>query len=1238
MDPRRSYVIRAVCGYAVLALLWIFFSDRILASITDGQTMAVLSTVKGVFFVLVTSILLWIALRNLPASDAQTPPRQLATDWAPIAVFAGAALAILAIAHVAYRAQASSIERDALTKLEAQSRLEVDAVTRWYETQNRVADAMAHDPGRRDLVRRWLETGSLDDQTHLTTVLATMRNDFQFRAVTLVGRDGRRLLGDVVAHDAEEHFREAVMDAASSGEVRFLDLHRHEDESIHMAFLAPMAGVAPGGDTVVAVFDVAPETWLYPYLAKWPAPSKTGENVLVRRDGDGVVNLNDNKRGTGSALRGRRALTDPDQPAARHFRNGETSMSGVDYRGNRVLAAMATIPATGWTLISKIDEAEALAEFQGLAIGTGLSIAVALVACFGLAFLLWQRQRLDAAYREIAQRHQVEAAEQRFRSTFEQAAVGLAHVSLDGRWIWFNPRFSAIAGYDESTLMRIPVVDVLHPDERGDVRRSLTRLARGDVDRLQSERRVVHADGTILWVSMTASIVRETADTVPYVVVVAEDVSGRRTAEDALRASEERFELAMRGSTDGLWDWDLVQGGVYYSPRWAAMLGYTLDELDTGYDTWRSLVHPDDLSDAERRIREVTEGQSESLSLEFRLRTRNGDWRDILSRGFAVRAPDGRALRMIGTHTDITDRKRDEADLRRAAAVFTNTQEAVVITDAVGRVVDINPAFTTITGWTRDETLGASLAFLQSGRHDRAFYAELWRTIAISGHWQGEIWNKRRSGEVFPAWLNVSSVRDESGRVVNHLGTFVDIGPLKQSEARLAHLAHHDPLTDLPNRILLLEELDRAVDRAVTEGGTGAVLFLDLDRFKNVNDSLGHAAGDELLWLVSLRLRRELPEGAMLARLGGDEFVGLIGDVGDHDGAATLAARLIERLDQPFVLADGQEIFISTSIGVSLFPADGVVANELIQHADAALYEAKGAGRATHRFYEEVLTTAAAVRLETEAGLRRALERDEFELHYQPLVSAADGRIRGVEALLRWRDPLNGLIPPDRFIPIAEETGLIIAIGEWVLRDACRQMRAWLDAGLKLDTLAVNLSAREFQRADVPRRIAEVLAETGVPAHCLELEITEGALMDQGSEAERRLAALKQMGVRLAIDDFGTGWSSLAYLRRLPIDKLKIDRSFVNDMPGDPTSVEIASAIISLARNLKLEVLAEGVETRAQFDELVRLGCDMVQGWYFSRALPAADIPAMLGQTGLIRTNAGRTPRTLRYRARRADT
>ncbi len=1218
VEPRRSYVIRVVAAYALFASAWIFFSDLILANITDHRTLMEISVFKGLFFVAATSLLLVWALLRMPRGVTTERTGRTATSPAPIIALAAAVVSVLVIAHVAYRAQSSTIEAEALRKLEGLARLEVAAIGRWYEERHGDAEMLARDPVRRDLLERWLDTRSTQEADALEETLAVIRGNRGYHGVALVDGEGRLLLGDASAISEAPEFHTALARSATGTRVTLLDLHRRSDGSVHMAWLAPIfdLGMQRGSPLAFAVVDVDAATWLFPYLTSWPMPSRTGENAMVRREGDAVVPLTDTRLGKGAPFTRRIPLDRVDLPAVRHVRFGDSSATGMDYRGERVLAAMATIPATGWILVTKIDEAEALAEINGLAFGTGLSILLALGAGLGIAILSWQRQRLDAAYREIGERHRAQAAEERFRSTFEQAAVGIAHLALDGGWIRCNRRLAEIAGYDGEDVMSVPIAEILHSEERIAVARSLRTLVSGEIRSMTSERRIRRRDGSVAWVAITASLVRDAADAVPYILAVVEDVSARHTAENALRASEERFDLAIRGSADGLWDWDVAAGTIFRSPRCREILGFDADGENEDWRVWKQRVHPDDLDQAEAHLHDVLKGRTEALSTEFRLRTTDGTWRHVLTRGFVVRDADGRAVRMVGTHADITDRKRDEAELRRAAAVFTNTQEGVVITETTGRVIDVNPAFTTITGWPRQEIVGGSLQTLRSGRHDATFYVDMWKTIERVGHWQGEIWNKRRNGEIYPEWLTISSVRDDGGRVINYVGTFVDIGPLKQSEARLAHLAHHDSLTDLPNRVLLLEELDRAVERALETAVTGAVLFLDLDRFKNVNDSLGHAAGDELLWLVSRCLREMLPPEAMLARLGGDEFVGLVPTIGGHDHAADLAHRLIERMNQPFVLSEGQEIFISTSIGISLFPADGVVANELIQHADTALYEAKGAGRATHRFYEEVLTAAAAIRLETEAGLRRALERGEFELHYQPQVSTRDGRIRGVEALLRWRDPIHGLIPPDRFIPIAEETGLIIAIGEWVLRTACRQMREWLDADLGLDTMAVNLSPREFQRADVPRRIAEALAETGVPARCLEIEITEGALMDQGPEAERRLTALREMGVRLSIDDFGTGWSSLAYLRRLPIDKLKIDRSFVADMPDDPTSVEIAAAIISLARNLKLEVLAEGVETRAQFDELVRLGCDFAQGWHFSRPLPAADLPLLLGRPG----------------------
>ena len=1236
-ERRRSYVIRVVAAYALFASLWIYASDTVLAQIADHELLMEISVFKGLLFVVTTAALLVVALLRMPEREETRTLARSTGSMAPSLALAAAVAAVLTIAHFAYRAQSTTIQKDAIQKLEALARLEVDAISRWIEDRRSNAEVTARDPARRQVLERWVDTRNSDDAEVLEEALVALRSGHELHGVALVDARGRLLLGDEEARSDTDEYRSAVARAGTGTRVTLLDLHRRPDGTVHMAWLAPIFDreMRRGDPLAILVVDVDAATWLYPYLASWPLPSRTGENAMVRRDGDKVLSLADTRFARSGPLTRRLSLDRLDQPIVRHILFGETSAAGVDYRGERVLAAMATIPSTGWVLVAKMDEAEALADLQGLAFGTGLSILLALAAGLGIAILSWQRQRLDAAYREIDQRHRAQAAEQRFRSTFEQAAVGIAHVTLDGDWIRHNRRLAEIAGYDDAELVAVPIVEILHPDERRPVARALRRLVAGENQVVAAERRIRHRDGSVVWVAITASLVRDTPESDPYVIAVVEDVSARHATEDALRESEERFDLAMRGSAEGLWDWNIATGAVYRSPRCREILGYgaeTSGEEREGWLAWQHRIHPDDAAATTTHLRDIVSGDTDTIAVDYRLHMPQGDYRHLLTRGFVVRDASGHAVRMVGTHSDITDRKRQEADLRRAAAVFTNTQEGVVITDATGHVIDVNPAFTTITGWSRDEIVGDNLRVLRSGRHDRAFYAEMWKSIDRIGHWQGEIWNKRKTGEIFPEWLTISSVRDESGRIINYLGTFVDIGPLKQSEARLAHLAHHDPLTDLPNRILLLDVLDHAIEEALHASKVGAVLFLDLDRFKNVNDSLGHAAGDELLWLVSRRLREVLPDHAMLARLGGDEFVGMVRDIGGRDPAAELALRLIERLNQPFVLADGQEIFISTSIGISLFPTDGVVATELIQHADTALYEAKGAGRATHRFYEEVLTAAAALRLETEAGLRRALERDEFELHYQPQVTTADGRVRGVEALIRWRDPISGLIPPDNFIPIAEESGLIIAIGEWVLRTACRQMREWLDADIGIETIAVNLSPREFQRADVPRRIADVLAETGVPAHCLEIEITEGALMDQGAEAERRLSALRALGVRLSIDDFGTGWSSLAYLRRLPIDKLKIDRSFVADMPDDPTSVEIASAIISLARNLKLEVLAEGVETRAQFDELVRLGCDLVQGWFFSRPLPAADLPLLLGRPGERRAESGR-PKDLRRRS-----
>jgi diguanylate cyclase (GGDEF)-like protein/PAS domain S-box-containing protein len=536
----------------------------------------------------------------------------------------------------------------------------------------------------------------------------------------------------------------------------------------------------------------------------------------------------------------------------------------------------------------------------------------------------------------------------------------------------------------------------------------------------------------------------------------------------------------------------------------------------------------------------------------------------------------------------------------------------------------VNPAYSEITGYSADEVVGRNPGLLRSGRHDRAFYQAMWTSLKKLGYWQGEVWNRRANGEVYPQWLTLSTVRDEAGEPSHFVGVFTDLTQLKRSEQQLEHLTHYDPLTDLPNRLLVQSRLEHAIEQARRHRSKVGVLFVDLDRFKNVNDSLGHPAGDELIQAVSARLRGGLRDEDTLARLGGNEFLVVIEDLESADEAASVASKLTQLVQNPFCVAGGHEVIVSASIGISLYPDDGDSATGLIQHADAALYQAKARGRDSFCFYSAALTAAVSERMQMEMGLRRALERGELLIHYQPLVSLEGGRV-GAEALLRWQPPGEALVRPDRFIPLAEETGLIVPIGAWVLREACRQARAWLDAGLDFGVVSVNLSVRQFHERDLPSLVADVLHETGLPAERLELEITESALMDDVEQAVQTLQALRAIGVALAVDDFGTGYSSLAYLKRFPIGKLKVDQSFVRGIATDDSDLAIVTATIAMANSLGFATTAEGVETEAQLDILRALGCSAYQGYLFSRPVDAmafAHLPC-LGRTD----GASQTPR-----------
>jgi diguanylate cyclase (GGDEF)-like protein/PAS domain S-box-containing protein len=562
---------------------------------------------------------------------------------------------------------------------------------------------------------------------------------------------------------------------------------------------------------------------------------------------------------------------------------------------------------------------------------------------------------------------------------------------------------------------------------------------------------------------------------------------------------------------------------------------------------------------------------------------------------------------------DVTLRKQADAHLRIAAIAF-ESNEPMVITDANNIILQVNQAFTKSTGYTKEEAVGQKINLLKSGRHGEAFYKAIWETIERTGTWQGEIWDRRKNGEIYPKWLIISVVKGDDGVATHYVGTHIDITERKAAEEQIKQLAFYDPLTQLPNRRLLQERLKHGIDVERRDGKQLALLMLDLDRFKSVNDSMGHLAGDELLQQVAERITSRLREVDMVARLGGDEFIVLLEDIAHPEDAARVAEDIITDLSKPFCMDQGEDIQISASIGISLYPQHGGSPQLLMDHADAALYQAKDAGRGCFAYFSEDLTIAARERIALELRLRKAIEQQDLRVFYQPQVDIASGRIVGAEALVRWQDPAEGLIPPIRFIPIAEETGLILAIGEWVLRETCRQGRQWLDAGLPPLNLAVNVSPHQFRRSDICSLVAKVLSETGFPANQLELEITESGLMENQGNATEILNGLRDQGIRLAIDDFGTGYSSLAYLKHFPLDLLKIDKSFIDDIPHLEDDMEIASSIIAMGHILGFKVLAEGVETPEQLAFLQEKGCDMYQGYIQSRPVPAEEFAEFLGK------------------------
>ena len=792
--------------------------------------------------------------------------------------------------------------------------------------------------------------------------------------------------------------------------------------------------------------------------------------------------------------------------------------------------------------------------------------------------------------------------EERFRTIVNQMPGAVFRYRPDGPIDFLSDAIENISGYPAAVLVRGTTAmwsDIIAPPDRRAQRRAVaTAIASGQA--YQIEYRIIDASGIERWVSENGQP-QWTDGGVVCIDGILSDISERKH-------NEMRIEGLLAEQSAIL---DNVMFGVMFvrhrrvvsvNRRCEELFGYANESL-TGGST--ALIFPNQESyDAVGQQHYAVLAEGKYVTEERQYRRRDGSVFWCLVSGFALdplRPQEG----SIWVFADITERKLAEEKLRLSATVLEHIADGVMVTDTAGRIVAINPAFTQITGYTEAEVLGAPSSLSRQGRYDTAFYHGLWKELCATGFGRGDIWNVRKNGDTYLESLTVSAVRDTEGAVnpvTHYVAVFSDITKVRQSQDKLDHMAHHDPLTALPNRLLFQDRLAHALQRAARDHEQLAVLFIDLDRFKNVNDTLGHHVGDELLKQVAGALAEQLREGDTLARLGGDEFIVLLENVGEA-GAGHVAEKLVAMFERPFIVAD-YELFVTGSVGISVFPDDAVDLNLLIRNADVAMYQAKARGRNGYQFYAPSMTGEGVERLRLEAMLRRSIDRHEIHLNYQPQVDMATGSLIGVEALVRWHNPELGHVPPSRFIPVAEDTGFINQLGKWVLEEACRQMMRWEAAGLLVPKMAVNLSVKQFERGSIVAMVANILRETGLAPQRLQLEVTESVIMNTG-DALAFINDLHGIGVGLAIDDFGTGYSSLAYLKQLPVQTLKIDRSFIQDIATDSNDEAITIAIIQLGKSLNLSVIAEGVETEQQAVFLQRHGCRHAQGYYFARPAPA---------------------------------
>ncbi len=805
--------------------------------------------------------------------------------------------------------------------------------------------------------------------------------------------------------------------------------------------------------------------------------------------------------------------------------------------------------------------------------------------------------------------------EERFRGAFETAALGMALLSLDGKFVKVNNALCAMLGYDNSELLATYFHTITHPEDLPADLNYLHQMLEGEIGSFHMEKRYFHKNGSIVWILLSVSIVR-TSEGIPiHFVALIQNITERKLAEETLQKSEANLHAILDNSPYLTWLKDTESRYIMVNRVFADFLG--LDDANQAIGKTDIDLQPRELAEkyrsddaavmAARKRKHVEESAFDGNEV---------FWVETFKT--PVIDAQGKVLGTVGFAHNITERKQIEAELRISAVAF-ESQESMMITDPNGVILRVNKAFTESTGYSAEESFGQKPSMLKSGHHDADFYRSMWEIILRTGTWQGEIWDRRKNGEVYPKWLTISAVKDTDGTVTHYVGSHFDITERKRAEEQIQYLAFYDHLTHLPNRRLLLDRLHQALTSSGRSGRNGALLFIDLDNFKSLNDTLGHNIGDLLLQQVAQRLETCVREGDTVARLGGDEFVVLLEDLSKEtlDAAAQaegIGEKILFTLNQLYYLGTF-EYRNTPSIGVTLFNNQQQACEELFKQADLAMYQAKKAGRNSLSFFDPQMQESINARSSLEAELHKAIKKQEFHLYYQVQVDSA-GRPFGAEALIRWIHPERGLVPPVQFIPLAEESGLILPIGQWVLETACEQIKVWQrhEATRNL-VLSINVSARQFHQTNFVTEVQVAMQRHDINPQLLKLELTESMLLEKVEETIATMNALKAIGVRISLDDFGTGYSSLQYLKRLPLTQLKIDQSFVREVVLDESDKAIVRTIIALAHGLKLNVIAEGVETDAQRQFLDSAGCHHYQGYLFGKPVSIEQFELFLKQS-----------------------